>query len=130
MAVRKITAVVVAVFLLTGCRGLRQTVEVPVYIHDTAYTVKEVHDSTVVERWHNIEAKGDTVYITDEKITVKLRTITDTAYKVVEKPVEVVVNHIKEVEKPLTWWQKTQRGGFWVLLSVVALGLVWLFIRR
>lgn len=127
---KRVLVILAAVFLLSGCKGLRQTVEVPVYIHDTAYTVKEVHDSTVVERWHNIEAKGDTVYITDEQITVKLRTITDTAYKVVEKPVEVVVNHIKEVEKPLTWWQKTQRGGFWVLLSVVALGLVWLFIRR
>lgn len=113
--------------MLTGCSCLRQTVEVPVYIHDTTYTAKEVHDSTYIDRWHTVEVKGDTVYVRDSHMSVTYRTITDTAYKYVEKPVTVTVEQIKEVEKPLSWWERTQRGGFWVLLAVFSMWLLWKF---
>ena len=66
-----------------------------------------VHDSTYIDRWHTQYEKGDTVFVTNEQITVKLRTITDTEYKYVEKPVTVTVEQIKEVKKPLAWWQKS-----------------------
>lgn len=113
--------------MLTGCSCLRQTVEVPVYIHDTTYTAKEVHDSTYVDRWHTIEVKGDTVYVRDSHMSVTYRTVTDTAYKYIEKPVTVTVEQIKEVAKPLSWWERTQRGGFWVLLAFLSLWLLWKF---
>lgn len=108
---------------MVGCKSLKQTVEVPVYVHDTAYLAKEVHDSTYIDRWHTIEVKGDTVFVTNEQITVKLRTITDTAYKYVEKPVTVTVEQIKEVEKPLTWWQKGLMwcGALGILTALAAL---------
>lgn len=122
--------ITVCVILLSGCKSLKQTVEVPVYVHDTAYLAKEVHDSTFIDRWHTVEVKGDTVFVTNEQITVKLRTITDTAYKYVEKPVTVTVEQIKEVEKPLRWWQK---GLMW--MGVVGLmglmGLIgWRILKR
>lgn len=114
---------------MVGCKALKQTVEVPVYVHDTAYLAKEVHDSTYIDRWHTIEVKGDTVFVTNEQITVKLRTITDTAYKYVEKPVTVTVEQIKEVEKPQTWWQK---GLMWcgALGILTALAAVVVRLRR
>lgn len=102
---------------------MRQTVEVPVYVHDTTYLAKEVHDSTYIDRWHTIEVKGDTVYVTNDQITVKLRTITDTSYKYVEKPVTVTVEQIKEVKKPLRWWQN---GLMWS--GVVSLAFAALFV--
>lgn len=121
--------ITVCVILLSGCKSLKQTVEVPVYVHDTAYLAKEVHDSIYIDRWHTIEVKGDTVFVTNEQITVKLRTITDTAYKYVEKPVTVTVEQIKEVEKPLTWWQK---GLMWcgALGILTALAAVVVRLRR
>lgn len=121
--------ITVYVILLSGCKSLKQTVEVPVYVHDTAYLAKEVHDSTYIDRWHTIEVKGDTVFVTNEQITVKLRTITDTAYKYVEKPVTVTVEQIKEVEKPQTWWQK---GLMWcgALGILTALAAVVVRLRR
>lgn len=121
--------ITVCVILLSGCKSLKQTVEVPVYVHDTAYLAKEVHDSTYIDRWHTIEVKGDTVFVTNEQIIVKLRTITDTAYKYVEKPVTVTVEQIKEVEKPLTWWQK---GLMWcgALGILTALAAVVVRLRR
>lgn len=117
-------AITAIVFLLSGCKQWRTiTVEKPVYIHDTTQTVKEVHDSTFIDRWNTVLQKGDTVYVTEKQKTVKYRTITDTAYKYVEKPVTVTVSQIKEVEKPLTKWQKFQMRGFWffVLLSEISI---------
>lgn len=122
---RGFCSVVALCLLFTGCKALKQTVEVPVYVHDTAYLAKEVHDSTYIDRWHTIEVKGDTVFVTNEQITVKLRTITDTAYKYVEKPVKVTVEQIKEVEKPLRWWQKTFIWVGVISLIGVVVSLLW-----
>ena len=111
--------------MLTGCSCLRQTVEVPVYIHDTTYTAKEVHDSTYVDRWHTVEVKGDTVYVRDSHMSVTYRTITDTAYKYIEKPVTVTVEQIKEVAKPLSWWQRTLMYMGVAALALLVLWVVW-----
>lgn len=113
------------VLLLTSCKGLRQTVEVPVYIHDTSYVSKEVHDSTFIDHWHTIYQKGDTVFVTDTEIKYRERVRVDTAYKYIEKPVTVTVTETKEVKKPLSWWEKTQQIGFWLLLSVAVVVVVW-----
>ena len=119
--------------MLTGCSCLRQTVEVPVYIHDTTYTAKEVHDSTYIDRWHTIEVKGDTVYVRDSHMSVTYRTITDTAYKYIEKPVTVTVEQIKEVAKSMSWWQKALMWSgvaALVVLLAVLLAKFWQLFRR
>lgn len=120
-------SVVALCLVLTGCKTVKQTVEVPVYVHDTTYVAKEVHDSTFIDRWHTEYQKGDTVFVTNEQITVKLRTITDTAYKYIEKPVTVTVEQIKEVKKPLSWWQKTFVWIGVLCLIGIVLWLVWKF---
>ena len=91
---------------LVGCKTVKVIEQVPVYVHDTAYQTKEVHDSTYIDRWHTIIQKGDTVYDTKTITITKTLTRTDTAYKVVEKPVIVSKTETVEVEKPLRWWQK------------------------
>jgi hypothetical protein len=102
--------------LLTGCKGLRQTVEVPVYVHDTTYVAKEVHDSTYIDRWHTEYQKGDTIFITNEVTKIVTKIKTDTAYKYIEKPVVVSKTETVEVAKPLSWWQKT-----FILIGVISL---------
>lgn len=79
----------------------------PVYIHDTTQTVREVHDSTYIDRWHTEYQKGDTIYITNEVTKIVTKIKIDTAYKYVEKPVVVSKTETVEVKKPLSWWQKT-----------------------
>ena len=104
---RKVTAFAMTLFLcafLSSCKVLKKTVEVPVYIHDTTYTAKEVHDSTYIDRWHTVEVKGDTVFATDIRVESKYVTRYDTVYKSVEKP--VTLTETVEVAKPLSWWQK------------------------
>lgn len=97
---------------LSGCKNWRTiTVEKPVYIHDTTQMVKEVHDSTFIDRWHTEYQKGDTIYITDEVTKIVTKIKIDTAYKYVEKPVTISKTETVEVKKPLTWLQK---GLMWM----------------
>ena len=120
-------AVAVALICLTvsatSCRSTNEIVkEVPV--HDTTYITKTQRDSTYIDRWHTEYVKGDTVFVTNNQIIVKYRTVSDTAYKYVEKPVEVVVNQIKEVDRPLRWWQKTMMWcGVGFILVLIGFGM-------
>ena len=91
---------------LVGCKTVKVIEQVPVYVHDTAYQTKEVHDSTYIDRWHTIIQKGDTVFDTKTITITKTLTRTDTAYKVVERPITVTQTETVEVERPLRWWQK------------------------
>lgn len=111
--------------MLAGCNAVKQTVEVPVYIHDTTQIVREVHDSTYIDRWHTVYQKGDTIFVTDEVTKIVTKIKIDTAYKYIEKPVIISKTETVEVEKPLTWWQKTKQKGFWFLSAVVFIYIIW-----
>lgn len=100
-------SVVALASLLTGCSCLRTTIEVPVYLHDTTYSVREVHDSIHTDHWHTIEVKGDTTFIHDSLTFYHYIFRTDTAYKYVEHPVEVTITKTRDVAMPLKWWQKS-----------------------
>lgn len=115
---------------MVGCKALKQTVEVPVYVHDTAYLAKEVHDSTYIDRWHTEYQKGDTIYITDEVTKIVTKIKIDTAYKYVEKPVTISKTETVEVERPLTWLQKTLMGmGVVGLMGLMGL-IGWRILKR
>ena len=120
-----VAALICLAISAVSCRSVNEVVrEVPVEIHDTAYISKTVHDSTYIDRWHTIEVKGDTVFLTNNQITVKYRTVTDTAYKYIEKPVEVKISQIKEVEKELNWFQKTMIGlGWCFIVAIIITGM-------
>ena len=104
---RELIITLLCTICLCGCKSLTQTVEVPVYIHDTTQTVKVQHDSTYIDRWHTIEVMGDTVYITNEVTKIQTKIQTDTAYRYIERPIPVTRIETVEVKKPLSWWQKT-----------------------
>ena len=120
-------SVVALCLMLTGCNAVKQTVEVPVYVHDTTYVAKEVHDSTFTDRWHTEYQKGDTIFITNEVTKIVTKIKTDTAYKYIEKPVVVSKTETVEVEKPLSWWQKTFVWIGVLCLIGIVLWLVWKF---
>ena len=120
-------SVVALCLMLAGCNAVKQTVEVPVYIHDTTQIVSEVHDSTFIDRWHTEYQKGDTIFITNEVTKIVTKIKTDTAYKYIEKPVVVSKTETVEVEKPLSWWQKTFVWIGVLCLIGIVLWLVWKF---
>lgn len=105
--------------LATSCHQLKQTVEVPVYVHDTTFVAKEIHDSTYIDKWHTIYINGDTVRLHDSVVVFRYKLKTDTSYIYVEKPVTTTVTETVEVKKPLYWWQKT-----FIAIGVLSLVLV------
>lgn len=116
--------ILAAVIMLAACKQTETIIEKPVYIHDTTQTVREVHDSTFIDRWHTITVNGDTIYIRDSIYLAKWLTKTDTAYKYIEKPVTVTLTKT-EVErvKYIPWWAKILA---WVgALAVVLRFAVW-----
>lgn len=131
--IRGVVAAVCLVVLavaMTSCRGAKTvTIEKPVYVHDTAYINKEIHDSTYIDRWHTIEVKGDTVRWRDSVVMYRYIIKTDTAYKYVEVPVTVKETESVEVKKPLNWLQKTMMWlGVGFILVVIGFG-VSLFVK-
>lgn len=138
---KKILAIVaILTLLLVGCKAQKEVqierVEVPVVVtqEHTVESVKIDHvrdtliqrdsvyyfvkgDTTIIERWHHTQGvtniyKVDTLHVYDS----------------VPYPVEVVrekvVTKIEEVERQLTWWQKTKMGLGLCLLAILVLGAV------
>ena len=111
---------------LVGCKATRVIEQVPVEVHDTVYQKMVQRDSVFVDRWHSVEVKGDTVFVTNEVTKTKFVTKTDTAYRYVERPITVTRTETVEVEKRLHWWQK---GLMWMgVIGLVCL-VGWIGIR-
>ena len=112
-AVAVIIALVVLALVCFSCktRYITQTdyKEVPVVMHDTiAKNIWRI-DTTIVKDSVYFAIKGDTIFKERYNTKWRIKMAHDTINKVVEKPVEVVrnsvKNEIKEVNR-LYWWQK------------------------
>lgn len=123
---RKMIFVAAAILLLTGCKSMRETIKVPVHVHDAVYQKMVQYDSIYIDRFREVTKKNDTVYITDEVTKTRIVTKIDTAYKYIEKPVTITEERFVEVEKPLPWWQKTlMYAGGALLLALLGALVVW-----
>ena len=81
-------------------------------------------DSVVKEVWRwrdRVSVVRDTVR--DGQTRAYTRVVRDTV------SVPYAVEVVKEVEKPLSWWEKTLRGCGWVAIAAVALTAAWLAVR-
>ena len=126
MAICLFVLIVAGALLLGGCKATRVIEQVPVAVHDTVYRKMVQRDSVFVDRWHSVEVKGDTVFVTNEVTKTKVVTKTDTAYRYVERPITVTRTETVEVEKRLHWWQK---GLMWMgVIGLVCL-VSWIGIR-
>lgn len=112
----------------SGCsRKTVAPVVEPVRIHDTTETVRMVHDSTYIDRWHTQWLSGDTVFIHDSidrwHSVVKHDTLS------LYREVPVLQKVPVEVEKKLNWWQKFRMGAGDILLIAAFLGLLYFVYR-
>lgn len=81
-------------------------------------------DSVVKEVWRwrdRVSVVRDTVR--DGQARAYARVVRDTV------SVPYAVEVVKEVEKPLSWWEKTLRGCGWAAIAAVVLTAAWLAIR-
>ena len=128
-AVAVIIALVVLALVCCSCRTKYITnteyKEVPVVMHDTvAKNILRI-DTTFVKDSVYFAVKGDTIYKERYNTKWRIKVAHDTINKVVEKPVEVVIQSaktdIKEVNR-LYWWQK-------VLMLIGGASLIYLLVQ-
>lgn len=122
-------------FLLVGCKAKEIVVEKPVIVEHTSesHRVDIVRD-TIIQKDSTITLiKGDTLII--EKwhhvASVSNMMVADTVRDSIPKVVTVTKTEIKEVEKPLGWWQKTLMWAGGIGLLAIALFLAFkIWIRK
>ncbi len=109
----------------SGCsRKTVAPVVEPVRIHDTIETVRMVHDSTYIDRWHTQWLSGDTMFVHDSIDRWHSVVKHDTLGLYREVPVLQKVS--VEVEKKLSFWQKAMQAIGEITLGV---GFVFLLVR-
>lgn len=116
-----LVAFLILMAAIFGSCSSQRTIEKAVPIHDTTTITRTQHDSIYIDRWRSTEAKGDTIYITSTEYRTKTITRTDTAYRYIERPVEVVKTETIEVERRLTWWQRLMMAAGGILIVVLAI---------
>ena len=68
------------------------------------------------EQYLNTTMRTDTLYIKDKSIEYRYKLLKDTI-RVVERdsiPYEVTITQIKEITRPMTWYDKLLRAVFWL----------------
>ncbi|MDO4215728.1 MAG: hypothetical protein Q4D12_07430 [Bacteroidales bacterium] len=82
---------------------------------DTLYLSNVQYDSIYIYQDKYVDRSRDTLYIKDKSIEYRYRLLKDTV-RFVERdsvPYEVTVTEIKEITRPLTWFDHVCRACFW-----------------
>lgn len=153
----RVGSVAALFFLFVGCKSVKETIEVPVYLHDTT---RETHTEfvhitdTVVNNIETIirEANaGDSILLSQLGIQLKDNEHTilvlrnellekshlfeqsqsDSSHHSIDTPVPIKETKYVEVEKTLKWWQKTLMWfGIGFLAVIIGTFLfMWLSLR-
>ena len=123
MLILSIAIIMTVALMMSGCKQT-EYVTVPEYHTDTLIQTNVQKDSIYLHDSIHIKEKGDTVWIERWHTRWENHLVHDTTYisRVDSVPVPYPVEVIKEVEKPLTWWQKTKMKAGLVL--IVGIGLI------
>ena len=72
-------------------------------------------------KYLNTSMRTDTLYIKDVSIEYRYKMLRDTIYKtqVDSIPYQVTVTEIKEITRPLTWYDHLTQSVFWVVIGVL-----------
>ena len=122
-----IFAIVVLCGMCCSCTTTKY-VTVPEYHTDTLIVNKVQKDSIWVHDSVSVREKGDTVWIEKWHTKYAMKEVHDTTYihKTDSMPMPYPVETIKEVEKPLKWWQETLMWAGVLLFGFLG---VWLFLK-
>lgn len=135
--------------LLTGCRSSMPTTQLVRDVStDTIYLSNIEYDSIYIYHDHSMEYRPssqtrivnheslisnhesligpDTIYIRDKSIEYRYRLLSDTL-RITHRdsiPYEVTITQIKEIPRPLTFFDKLCRACFILLIGIISLGLL------
>ena len=122
-----------------------RTVTDSTYIHraDSLTRLLHMRDTLIIRDSIVTRITGDTIIKEAWRTRDRVSIIRDTVrigngfelqqlhHDTIREPqiVEVEKEVVKEVEKPLSWWEKTLRGCGWAAIAAVVLTAAWLAVR-
>lgn len=98
---------------------------------DTVYLSNIQYDSIYIYKDRYQDRSRDTVYLKDVSLEVKYKLLRDTV-KVIQRdsvPYQVTVTEVKEIQRPLTWYDRLTRLTFWLVIGVL-LSILFIKIKR
>lgn len=122
---KKVWLVLLVCVVMVGCRTLPEPVAVRVE-RDSIYLSRVERDSVFVRDSVTIREKGDTVYRDRWRVEYRERVLRDTAY--IER--NDTITNVVEVEKALTWWERTRMAAGDVALLALVVLLIYLFLKN
>lgn len=118
--------ILIALCTLIGCGSSKTVTQTVTNIRkDTVYINAFQQDSVYIYENKLIDRSRDTIYIRDKSIEFRYRKLTDTI-RIVHRdsiPYEVTVTEVKEITRPLTFFDKLCRLCFWFLITCMTLYL-------
>lgn len=117
--------VALLVMLLAGCKSV-EYVQVVEHHTDSLYITQHLRDSIYLHDSIHVREKGDTVMIERWHTAWRERLRVDTIFqhRIDTVPMPYPVYKVREVEKPLTWWQKTRMALADILLAGGAIAVI------
>jgi hypothetical protein len=111
---------IIALALLTGCKTKERVVTVEKVRTDTLLKLCNTRDSIWLHDSVRVSEKGDTIRIERWHTKYVEREVHDTLYQSKHDSVPVPYEVVREVAKPLTWWQRTRLHMGEALLALIA----------
>ena len=124
--------VILTLLTVYGCATPKHvTQHVDRVSRDTIYINSQQQDSIYIYKDRLIDRSRDTVYLKDISVEYRYKFLHDTL-RVIQRdtiPVEVTVTEVKEITRPLTWFDHLTRLCFWFLLGVL-ITFSWMKLRK
>lgn len=114
--------VLLALTLLTvyGCASTRHVTQLVERTSvDTVYLSNVQYDSIYIYKDKLTDRTKDTIYVKDVSVEYRYKLLRDTIYKsqVDSIPYQVTVTEVKEITRPLTWFDHLTRLTFWFIFG-------------
>lgn len=126
---KKILFIIVSCLVCCSCGSTRQVTQLVEHVQkDTIYHSNIKYDSIYIMQDRLLDRSKDTIYLKDVSVEYRYKLLRDTV-KVVQRdsiPYEVTVTEIKEITRPLTWFDRLTRFCFFLLMGVV---VCWIYNR-
>lgn len=106
--------------LIAGCSTSRQATQVVEHVQqDTLYLSNIQYDSIFISQEHHTDYRKDTLLIREVATEYRYKLLRDTV-RMVERdsiPYQVTVTEVKEVTRPLSWFDLMTRACFWFIVG-------------
>lgn len=122
-----IATLLLTAFIIVGCSATRQVTQLVEHVQkDTIYLSNVQYDSIYIYKDKFVDRSRDTLYIKDKSIEYRYKLLRDTV-RIVQRdsiPYEVTVTEIKEIARPLTWYDHLSRAILWLNIGFVLLIII------